>query len=144
MEPTLSELKARRQHTEPVCCKARGRCGKAGPGVQDHVLAVQDAEERPGRGVPFLEIVCSLKVVTSERAWRGEREDQRRAATVVIWMVKRGEIGDLDAAWLRCHGLPAKYEKPSLVSRVWRAASSLQMQPHEPVVASCGFTKTPP
>ena len=46
------------------------------------------------------------------------------------------------AAWLQDHGLPVKSETLGVSSRVLKAASSLQTQPEEPVVASCGPTKT--
>ena len=40
--------------------------------------------------------------------------------------------------WLRCHGLSVGSETLGLLSRVRRAASSLRVQPDEPVVASYG------
>ena len=57
------------------------------------------------------------------------------------WMVKRSEIGDFGAAWLRCHGCSVGSETLSLSTRVQRAAPSLQMHPEESVVASRGPTK---
>ena len=57
-------------------------------------------------------------------------------------MVKRSEIGALGAALRRSHGFYAEFEVPGLSSRVRRAASSLQMQSEETVLASYGPTKT--
>jgi len=57
-------------------------------------------------------------------------------------MVKRSENGVLGAAWLQGHGLSVGPEVMGCYSRVRRAASSLQMQPGEPVVARYGATKT--
>ena len=51
------------------------------------------------------------------------------------WMVERGEICDFRAVWLRWQGLSVGSVTLSRFSRVQRAASSLPMQPHEPVVA---------
>ena len=59
-----------------------------------------------------------------------------------VCMVKRGEIGGFGAARLQGHGLPVGSETLGLSSRVRRAASSLPMQPAEPVVAKYGPTKT--
>ena len=56
--------------------------------------------------------------------------------------IKGSEIGILGAAWLQDHGLPVGSETAGLSSRVPRAAPRLQMQPEEPVVASCGPAKT--
>ena len=50
-------------------------------------------------------------------------------------MVKRSEIGDFRAAWLGARGLWERPETLGHFSRVRRAASGLQMQLHEPVVA---------
>jgi len=58
-------------------------------------------------------------------------------------MVKRSKNGDLSGLWLEGHGLSVRSEALGLFSRVRRAASSLQMQSDEPVVASCGTAKTP-
>ena len=57
-------------------------------------------------------------------------------------MVKHGEIGVLGAALRRSQGFSAESEALGLSSRVRRAASSLQMQSEETVVASHGPTKT--
>ena len=57
-------------------------------------------------------------------------------------MVKRSENGVLGAAWLQRHGLSVGSEVMGRSSRVRRAASSLQMQAHEPLVARYGATKT--
>ena len=57
-------------------------------------------------------------------------------------MVKRSELGILGAALRRSHGLSAESEVLCLSSRVRRAASSLQMQSEETVLASYGPTKT--
>ena len=57
-------------------------------------------------------------------------------------MVKRSEVVSLGGLWLEGHGLPEKSETLGLSSRVRRAASSLQMQSDQPVVASRGATKT--
>ena len=57
-------------------------------------------------------------------------------------MVKRREIGILGAALRRSHGFSAESEVPDLSSRVRRAASSLQMQSEETVLASYSPTKT--
>ena len=57
-------------------------------------------------------------------------------------MVKRSEIGVLGAVLHRSHGLSAESEVLGLSSRVRRAASSLQMQSEETVLASYGPTKT--
>ena len=57
-------------------------------------------------------------------------------------MVKRSEVGESGGAWLQRHGLSVGSEVLGLSSRVLRAASSLQMQPDEPVVASYGTAKT--
>ena len=57
-------------------------------------------------------------------------------------MAKRSDIGILGAALRRSHGFSAEPEVLGLSSRVRRAASSLQMQSEEPVVARCGRTKT--
>ena len=57
-------------------------------------------------------------------------------------MVKGSEIGILGAALRRSHGLSAESEVLGLSSRVRRAASSLQMQSEETVLASYGPTKT--
>ena len=57
-------------------------------------------------------------------------------------MVERSGIGILGAALRRSHGLSAESEGLGLSSRVRRAASSLQMQSEEPVVASYPPTKT--
>ena len=57
-------------------------------------------------------------------------------------MVKASEIGILGAALRRSHGLSAESEVLGLSSRVRRAASSLQMQSEETVVASYGPAKT--
>ena len=57
-------------------------------------------------------------------------------------MVKRSEIGILGAALRRSHGFSAESEALGLSSRVRRAASSLQMQSEETVLASYGPTKT--
>ena len=57
-------------------------------------------------------------------------------------MVKRSEIGILGAAWRRSQGVSAESKMMGLSSRVRRAASSLQMQSEEPVVASYGPAKT--
>ena len=56
-------------------------------------------------------------------------------------MVKRSGIGILGAALRRSHGLSAESEV-GLSSRVRRAASSLQMQSEETVLASYVPTKT--
>ena len=57
-------------------------------------------------------------------------------------MVKRSEIGILGAALRGSHGFSAESEALGLSSRVRRAASSLQMQSEETVLASYGPTKT--
>ena len=57
-------------------------------------------------------------------------------------MVRNGEVGILGAASRRRQGFSAESEVRGLSSRVRRAAPSLQMPPEEPVVASCGPTKT--
>ena len=57
-------------------------------------------------------------------------------------MVKSSEIGMLGAALRQSHGLSAESEVLGLSSRVRRAASSLQMQSEETVLASYGPTKT--
>ena len=57
-------------------------------------------------------------------------------------MVKRSEIGVLGAALRGSHGISAESEVLGLSSRVRRAASSLQMQSEETVLASYGPTKT--
>ena len=57
-------------------------------------------------------------------------------------MVKRGEIVNLGGLWREGHGLSEGSETLGLSSRVRRAASSLQMQSDEPVVASYGLAKT--
>ena len=57
-------------------------------------------------------------------------------------MVRRSEMGDSGAAWLRRHGLSVGFETLGLSSRVRRAVPRLQMQPAEPVVAGRGPTKT--
>ena len=51
-------------------------------------------------------------------------------------------IGLWGAALRRSQGFPAEPEVLGLSSRVRRAAPSLQIQPEETVVASCGPTKT--
>ena len=58
------------------------------------------------------------------------------------WMVKRGENVNLGGLWQKGHGLSVGSEAKRPSSRVRRAASSLQMQSHEPLLASCGGTKT--
>ena len=45
---------------------------------------------------------------------------------------------NLGGLWLKAHGLSVGSEVLGLSSRVRRAAPSLQMQPEERVVASCG------
>ena len=57
-------------------------------------------------------------------------------------VVKGSEIGILGAALRRSHGLSAESEVLGLSFRVRRAASSLQMQSEETVLASYGPTKT--
>ena len=57
-------------------------------------------------------------------------------------MVTGSKIGILGAALRRSHGLSAESEVLGLSSRVRRAASSLQMQSEETVLASYGPTKT--
>ena len=57
-------------------------------------------------------------------------------------MAKRSEIGVLGAALRGSHGISAESEVLRLSSRVRRAASSLQMQAEETVLASYGPTKT--
>ena len=52
--------------------------------------------------------------------------------------------GSFGAAWLQGHGHPMGSETLGLSTRVRGAASSLQMQPEEPVVAGRGPTKTAP
>ena len=55
---------------------------------------------------------------------------------------QRSEFGILGAAWLQCHGLSAGSDVMRRVSRARRAASSLEMQPDELMVARYGATKT--
>ena len=57
-------------------------------------------------------------------------------------MAKRSENVDLEGLWLEGHGLSVGSEVLGLSSRVRRAAPSPQTQSEEPVVASCGPTKT--
>ena len=57
-------------------------------------------------------------------------------------MAKGSAIGILGVALRRGHGLSAESEVLGLSSRVRRAASSLQMQSEETVLASYGPTKT--
>ena len=57
-------------------------------------------------------------------------------------MVKGSGIGILGTALRRRHGLSAESEVMGPSSRVRRAASSLQMQSEETVLASYGPTKT--
>jgi len=57
-------------------------------------------------------------------------------------MVRRGEIVNLGAAWLQCHGLSVGSEVLGLSSRVRRAAPSLRTQTDEPAEASYGLAKT--
>ena len=57
-------------------------------------------------------------------------------AHVDTCMVRRSENGDLGTAWLQGHRLAEGSETLGLSSRVSKAASSLQMQPEEPVAAS--------
>ena len=57
-------------------------------------------------------------------------------------MVKRGELGNLAALWMEGRCLSVRSELMGRFYRVRRAASSLQLQPDEPVVASSGSTKT--
>ena len=57
-------------------------------------------------------------------------------------MVKRSKIVGLGGLWLQSYGLSVRSEVMGRFYRVRRAASSLQLQPEEPVVASCGLTKT--
>jgi len=59
-------------------------------------------------------------------------------------MVKRSGNGAIGGLWQKGRGRPVGSEAKGPSSRVRRAASSLQMQPHEPLVASGGATKTPP
>ena len=56
---------------------------------------------------------------------------------------RRREIGEFGAAWLQGHGLSVGSEVMGCSSRLRRAASSLQDQQQEPVVASHGPAKTP-
>jgi len=67
----------------------------------------------------------------------------RRRAAACLHMVKRSGNGAIGGLWQKGHGLSVGSEAKGPSSRVRRAASSLQMQPHEPLVASCGATKTP-
>ena len=68
------------------------------------------------------------------------------SALSVTWarscMVKRSGNGDFGAACLQGHRLSAGSEPLYLFYLVPRAASRLQMQPEEPVVACNGPTKT--
>ena len=57
-------------------------------------------------------------------------------------MVKRSEIGEFGGAWRPGHGLSVGSEALGLSFRVNRAGASLQTQSVEPVVVSCGLTKT--
>ena len=59
-------------------------------------------------------------------------------------MLKRSDTGVLGASWLAGHGGSEGSEAPGVSSRVQRAASSLQMQPEERVLASCGAAKAAP
>ena len=61
----------------------------------------------------------------------------------LTWRVRRGEVGDFGAAWLRCHGLSVGPESLGLLCGVRSAASSLPMQPQAPVVARYGPGKRP-
>ena len=57
-------------------------------------------------------------------------------------MVKRSEPVNLGGVWREGHGLSVRSKVLVLSSRLRRTASSLRMQPEEPVVASYGLTKT--
>jgi len=57
-------------------------------------------------------------------------------------MVKRSENGDVGGLWLQSYGLLVGSEVMGRFYRVRKAASSLQLQSDEPVVASYGATKT--
>ena len=57
-------------------------------------------------------------------------------------MVKRSEIGVLSVALRQTRGLSVESEALGVSSGVHRAASILQMQSDQPVVASRGATKT--
>ena len=54
---------------------------------------------------------------------------------LLAWRVKRSETADVRASWRGSHGFSVGSETLGLFSRVRRAAPSLPMQPHEPVVA---------
>ena len=58
-------------------------------------------------------------------------------------MVERKENVTVGRLLLTGHALSVESDLLGLSSRVQRAAPSLQMQSVEPVVASCGATKTP-
>ena len=60
------------------------------------------------------------------------------------WMVKRSVNGNVGGLKLESRGLSVGCEALGLSSRVRRAASRLQVQPEEPVVASCGPPKDGP
>ena len=62
--------------------------------------------------------------------------------STLTWTVKRSENVSLGGLWPQSCGLPVRFEVMGRFCRVRRAASSLQLQPEEPVVASCGLTKT--
>ena len=72
-----------------------------------------------------------------ERPLAQRQQAQRRA-----WMVKRSENVNLGGLWLEGHGLSVGSEALGLSFRVNRAGASLQTQSVEPVVVSCGLTKT--
>ena len=57
-------------------------------------------------------------------------------------MAKRGEIREFGPAWLQGHGLTVGSALMDRFHRVRRAAPSLDMQPVEPVAASCGAAVT--
>ena len=57
-------------------------------------------------------------------------------------MVKRSEHGDLGGLWLQSYGLPVRSEVMGRFHRVRRAASRLQLQSEEPLVASHHAAKT--
>ena len=58
-------------------------------------------------------------------------------------MVQRGEIGEFGAAWLQGRGLSVRSGLMGRLSRVPRAAPSLQMQPGELMAAGYGTAKAP-
>ena len=71
---------------------------------------------------------------------RPRRCTRRHAPRTCV--VKHSGVGMLGMALRRSQGVSAESEVPGLSSRVRRAASSLQMQSEESVLASFGSTET--